>query len=343
MPSIPFRQLVRDFIDVLERQGATVFWKEQASPRRPVHLRVIAGSKTIECMVFLWTITHGGKKRPRHEQRIQLTNVRAIRLYPGIRTLLGGWSPEFEVYAFWDARRHTDFSRKSPSLQVDARVLERASRPELGIASQHRPAKQGLEVVVACHPASLLWYVENGEALHDTEEHAASVAELVNATPEEEKGFLEEAHGENDLVRRYHVVQVVRAYRDAKFRPAVLQAYRYKCAVCQCDLKLVEAAHIVPVSHPKSTDEVTNGLALCRLHHGAFDNALLGVQSDYSVVINPRMARRLRDISLASALEEFRSRLPQKIHLPCSLEARPDPENLRIGLESRGWPPEYVR
>ena len=343
MPSVPFRRLIRSFIDTLERNGATVFWKEQTSPRRPAHLRVSTGSKTVDCMVYLWTITHGGRNRPRHEQRIQMTNVREIRLFPGMRTLLGGWSPEFEVYAFWDARRHTKFSRKSPSLQVNARVLERAGWPELGIASQHRPSKQGLEVVVACHPASLLWYVENGEALHDTEEHAASVAELVNATPEEEKGFLEEAQGENDLLRRHQVVQVVRAYRDAKFRPAVLQAYQYKCAVCRCDLKLVEAAHIVPVSHPKSTDEVTNGLALCRLHHGAFDNALLGVQSDCSVVVNPLMVRRLRDIRLASALDEFRRRLPRKIHLPFSLEARPDPENLRIGLESRGWPREYIK
>jgi putative restriction endonuclease len=42
-------------------------------------------------------------------------------------------------------------------------------------------------------------------------------------------------------------------------------------------LKLPDAAHIVPVTFPDSTDEVTNGLGLCRLHHGAYDNGLLGV------------------------------------------------------------------
>ena len=32
----------------------------------------------------------------------------------------------------------------------------------------------------------------------------------------------------------------------------------------------------VPVSYPDSIDEVTNGLALCRLHHGATTTVCLG-------------------------------------------------------------------
>ena len=130
----------------------------------------------------------------------------------------------------------------------------------------------------------------------------------------------------------------MRAYRDAKFRPAVLRAYGYKCAVCECALKLVDAAHIVSVSYPQSTDEVTNGLALCRLHHGAFDNALLGVQSDYKVITNSDAEGRLRELRLDMGLREFKSRLPESIALPISLEMRPVPENLRLGLRARRWP-----
>lgn len=125
---------------------------------------------------------------------------------------------------------------------------------------------------------------------------------------------------------------------DPNLRPAVLHAYRYKCAVCNCDLKLVDAAHIVPVTHPSSRDDVTNGLALCRLHHGAFDNALLGVQSSYKIVINPNMVSRLHAIDLDTGLEVFQSRLPGTIRVPASIEARPNPEYLRIGLEARRWP-----
>ncbi|MEX0612339.1 MAG: HNH endonuclease, partial [Pirellulales bacterium] len=121
-----------------------------------------------------------------------------------------------------------------------------------------------------------------------------------------------------------------------------LQAYYYKCAVCDCDLKLVDAAHIVPISHPTSTDDVTNGLALCRLHHGAYDNALLGVQSDYQIVINPERSERLHEIGMDSWLPVFTTALPQRIRVPASIEVRPFPENLRLGLELRRWPGRLI-
>jgi putative restriction endonuclease len=89
------------------------------------------------------------------------------------------------------------------------------------------------------------------------------------------------------------------------------------------------------VSHPGSTDEVTNILALCRLHHGAFDNALLGFQSDYSVIVNPLMIERLQEIGLDTGMELFKSQLPTRIHVPTSTEARPSTKNLISGLRMR--------
>ena len=205
-----------------------------------------------------------------------------------------------------------------------------------------RPTREGEEVVVAVASGSLLWYVQNGLPLHNAEEDAAAVVQLIGAAPEEEREFLDSAQSEIASARRYDLVETMRAYRESQFRPAVLQAYAYKCAVCGCDLKLVDAAHIVPVSHPKSTDEVTNGIALCRLHHGAFDNALLGVQSDYRIILNPKTVSRLREIHLDTGLEEFESRLPERIRVPTVIEARPSPANFRLGLELRNWPPRLM-
>ena len=141
---------------------------------RPARIRVITGNRTTDCIVFLWTITPGGggpDVRPANERRIQITNVGGIPLEPGSRTLLGGWSEEFGVYAFWDARRHVRFSTRSPSLQVTSETLETANR--VGIATYLRPAATGQEVVVAAKPDSLLWYVENGAPLHNAEDDAA--------------------------------------------------------------------------------------------------------------------------------------------------------------------------
>lgn len=343
MAGIRFSRLVDDFVDTVERQGATVIRSEDNRSKRPARLRVVTPTNSTDCLLFLWTITPGGGPpgvRPENERRIQMTNITGMPLLPGVRTLLGGWSPEHGAYGFWDARRHTRFSRRSPSLQVDANTLDTGST--VGIASQLRPTQQGTEVVVACAPSSLLWYVEHGASLHNAEADADAVVELATATTEDEREFIDSADDETGSARRYDLVQTMRAYRDAQFRPAVLQAFAYKCAVCACDLKLVDAAHILPITHPQSSDDVTNGLALCRLHHGAYDNALLGVRSDYSIVVNPEMVARLHAIQLDTALDAFTAALPASIRVPATMEVRPSPENLRLGLQLRRWPDKLI-
>lgn len=341
MAGIRFSKLVADFVANLERSGATVIPASEVQKSRPARLRVVSSDAASDCIVFLWTITHGGgRKRPEYERRIQLTNLPGIPLEPGYRTLLGGWNVESETYAFWDPRRHIRFARKSPSLQVTAETLETAGRT--GIATYLRPSAAGREVVVAVHPDSLLWYVQHGLALHNAEDDALDVRDLVEATPEEEREFID---GSEDVItqsRRYDLVELMQAYRDAQFRPRVLRAYRYQCCVCSAALKLVDAAHIVPVADPRSSDEVTNGIALCRLHHGAYDNGLLGVQSDFSVVLNPEKVEQLQVIGLASGLEEFRQRLPARIEIPPVAETRPNADNLVLGLESRNWPAQFI-
>ena len=78
---------------------------------------------------------------------------------------------------------------------------------------------------------------------------------------------------------------VTRPKRDPKFRHNVLMAYGWQCCVCGYDLRLgnqiagLEAAHIKwhTLGGP---DEVTNGLALCVLHHKAFDLGAFSVWED---------------------------------------------------------------
>ncbi len=343
MRRLSFSRLVDLFSQNLEQLGATIIRSERPERRRPASLKVVTSEATTDCSVFLWTITAGGGgggERPRNERRIQVTNANSMSLRPGIRTLLGGWSPEFEVFAFWDARRHTRYSPNSPSLQVKSNTLEAANR--VGIATYLRPAGNGLEVVVAVHPDSLLWYIQHGSPLHNAERDALGVETLVSATPDVERELIDSAADEFEAARRYDLVETMRAYREAKFKPAVLRAYRNRCAVCGYALKLVDAAHIVPVSHPRSIDCVTNGLALCRLHHGAYDNGLLGIRSDFSIVVHPQVRTRLAELHLDSGLEDFTRRLPSQISLPTEIEVRPQPDFLRLGLEARRWPSDLI-
>ena len=83
--------------------------------------------------------------------------------------------------------------------------------------------------------------------------------------------------------------------RDQAFRDEVLCQYQGRCAVCDFDVRLgedligLEAAHIKWHS-AGGPDEVANGLALCGLHHKAFDKGALGLKADecsgYKVLVS---------------------------------------------------------
>ena len=341
MKSLSFRDLTNRFVADLERGGATVLL-EAPITIKPARLRVITADRTTACLVFLWNITPGGGGagvRPASERRIQVTAATRFPLEVGHQTIVGGWSEEAGVWGFWDVMRHTRFSRKSPSFQVRIQTLERAFHD--GVATQSRMTTP-LEIVVAVAPQFLLWYVEQGNVLHRSEDDHAEVATLVRPSPEEERIFVDSSANESQAARRYRLVETMQAYRAAWFRPAVLQAYSHQCAVCPISLNLVDAAHLIPVRHAESTDEVTNGIALCRLHHAAFDNGLIGFRPDYRIVENPQLFARLGELNFLRGVDEFRALLRPTIRYPAEIEVRPNPEYLRRGMELRNFAAELI-
>jgi putative restriction endonuclease len=82
--------------------------------------------------------------------------------------------------------------------------------------------------------------------------------------------------------------------RDQGFRRAVVRIYCHRCAFCGVRMltsdghTAVDAAHIVPwsISHD---DDPQNGMALCRLCHWTFDEGLLGVSTNYLVMISQEL------------------------------------------------------
>ena len=336
-----FLDLTNRFIADLERGGATVLL-EPSLDAKPARLRVLTNDRTSACLVFLWNITPGGGGegvRPATERRIQVTAATRFPLEVGHQTIVAGWSEEIGVWGFWDVLRHTRFSPKSPSFQMRIDTLERAFHD--GVSTQKRKTKPP-EIVVAVAPQFLLWYVEQGNQLHRIEDDYGQVTALVNPTPEDEREFVDSSDGESQAVRRYRLVEAMRAYREARFRPAVLQAYSHQCAACTISLNLVDAAHLIPVRQDGSSDEATNGIALCRLHHAAFDNGLIGFRPDYRIVENPAAVRRLGELNFLRGIEEFRQLLRETIRYPNVIEVRPKTEYLRRGMELRNFPAELI-
>lgn len=106
------------------------------------------------------------------------------------------------------------------------------------------------------------------------------------------------------IVKRYNERVVKARYHQPVFRAGVLQAYQRRCAVCGLPFtQLLEAAHIRPDSEGGSA-EITNGLSLCRIHHGAYDTNLLGISPDHVVKVTPTVLQTIDGPTLQHSLKE---------------------------------------
>jgi putative restriction endonuclease len=195
--------------------------------------------------------------------------------------------------------------------------------------------KGNQEVAIAFRPDFFVEYLQSLAPLHDFGQSAKDLAVLSNVAQFPE---INEAEIQiKNVVRQRTIISVSRKLRDVGFRKRVLAAYEYHCAVCGIQLRLVEAAHIIPVSHDSSTDETRNGLALCALHHKAYDQALVAVVDDYSIRVNHQQAKDLQNQGLSGGLANFSQNLRPSILLPLAISDHPHIEYLRIANGIRGW------
>ncbi|MFQ5557209.1 MAG: HNH endonuclease, partial [Acidimicrobiales bacterium] len=84
----------------------------------------------------------------------------------------------------------------------------------------------------------------------------------------------------DEAERRFHYRLTRQRLDQATFRVKVLTAYRTTCAMCRLRHgEFLDAAHIVPHAE-QGPSTVTNGLALCKIHHAAYDRDIVGVRPD---------------------------------------------------------------
>jgi putative restriction endonuclease len=126
--------------------------------------------------------------------------------------------------------------------------------------------------------------------------------------------------------REYRARIVQTRMHQARFRQAVLRAYRHCCSVCRLKRgELVEAAHIVGDADG-GEPVVENGMALCKLHHAAFDRHILGIRPDLKVVIRQDVLEEVDGPMLRHGLQEFHGL--DLMVLPTRLAERPSPSFL---------------
>lgn len=130
-------------------------------------------------------------------------------------------------------------------------------------------------------------------------------------------------------LRRYVVAETRRRLHQPVFRATVMRAYETRCAVCALRHgELLDAAHIVADSDVRGVASVRNGIALCKIHHGAFDARILGIRPDLVVQIRRDLLDEIDGPMLEHGLQE-RHGQPLMI-LPRARQERPDPALLEI-------------
>lgn len=163
---------------------------------------------------------------------------------------------------------------------------------------------------------------------------------LVGAEPEREQYAL--AIGEDlrlvsqgplsPLERRWMQALTRRRLHQPVFRAHVIQAYERRCAICSLrHVELLDAAHIIPDLEAAGDAVVTNGLALCKIHHAAYDNYVVGIDERRVVHVAPGVLAESDGPMLRFGLQGFHGQSLRQV--PRSSREHPDPDRLRVRFE----------
>jgi putative restriction endonuclease len=116
------------------------------------------------------------------------------------------------------------------------------------------------------------------------------------------------------------------------FREQVLHAYSSSCAVCRIrHTELLDAAHIISDAEMGGDPIVPNGLALCKIHHAAYDRNLMGITPHLEVRINKTLLGEIDGPMLKHGLQEMHGTI---ISVPRQMAAKPDPQRLESRYET---------
>lgn len=321
MPAISPKALVGAITNAIAESGYTA---RLASPVREHPRRfILSGPGSPNTLsVYAWTLTFGGRPNLPNEYRIQMTSVTSpLDDKPGGPTILIGYEPELNLFGGFDLERHRTFTTGSPSVQINRLELEAAETE--GMIFQR---KSNDEIAIGFRPDMLMAYANNAADLHRYGRDARMFRLLNEAVQTEVvPREIEDLPAERQRILR----EVSRLTRAADFRQRILFTYGNRCAVSRVQLRLVDAAHILPVGAPRSSDHVRNGLCLSPTYHRAFDSGLIYLDEDYRMQINPGQLELLETANLAGGLDVFRARLGERIFLPPDRSQRPGLDYIR--------------
>lgn len=138
--------------------------------------------------------------------------------------------------------------------------------------------------------------------------------------------------GSVDPAQKQYIERLTRLrLHQPVFRSRVLFAYEQRCAICRLrHAPLLDAAHITPDTDPRGLPVVPNGLALCKIHHAAYDQNIIGVRPDLVVDVRADILAEIDGPMLRHGIQEMKGTL---LTVPRERAARPDRERLEERYE----------
>ena len=154
--------------------------------------------------------------------------------------------------------------------------------------------------------------------------------QAVVALNEDQRHFADH-HVPTEVEREYAERITMQRLHQPVFRQRVLLAYETSCAMCRLRHRsLLDAAHIVGDREERGIAAVSNGLALCKIHHAAYDDHILGVRPDFVVEVRTDILREIDGPMLKHGLQEMHG---QRLVVPSRRADHPDRDLLAESYE----------
>ena len=133
--------------------------------------------------------------------------------------------------------------------------------------------------------------------------------------------------GLDGLLNETITQEVQKQRRGRLFVEEVLDSYERQCAICNQSIRLgdtligIDACHVKPIQH-FGDDHITNGIALCKIHHWALDRGAISISENRDLLISPKLN--------GSRINEYFHEFAQKpIFLPRNSSFHLNEENVR--------------
>lgn len=280
--------------------------------------------------IYIKNVHQSGQNRSNEDEcRIQVSSSQNFiqAQSSGKIVFMLGYFDDENVFTAWNPRVFRDRinARQTVSLYSRFSIQKDANKNGISVYKDNNN-----NTAISFKPEYIGLYLENYDNMHmlnqvELKELVEKYHNLDSPESEEEQIKIRELN---------YTVTHTHAPRDPNFKRIVDEIYGHRCAVCGVQLELVEAAHIIPHSHEKGSDDPTNGICMCALHHTAYDKGLIYIDESYKIKVNDDKVSYLEKIKRDGGMSKFLKLHNEELDLPSS--NRPSVEFLKVANAIRG-------